>query len=347
MIMNMKKQIWFGVCFAVILLALAFWGGTVFILNREQIASATSTSVIVESTSTASSTTYEIAQLQQEVASLQKQTSTVIIKNVPVQTPPPIGNDTTITAADLSPYLSGIVRIACTNSDDEEDGSGSLWNLPKLGYTVLTNEHVIDDENSGGTNEGVEAGPDSTLPNVPNACAVEFGSSNNLPLYYIDLGSNYQWNQEADAADLTLLSNPGWYNIALQLSEDQPVDDLNYSISNLRLCPANIAVGSPVSIVGFPAFGYTTDQYGETPHQIVTTGIISSSFMHDLATDAALVYPNFFTSAKMDSGDSGGIAFSKDSNGLCVLGIPTWINQGNYESEGVIQNIGNIFQQSQ
>jgi hypothetical protein len=346
----MDKQIWLGICVVIILVAIAFWGGAAFISNHNH--STISEPTTLEPTSTASDTTSEIAQLQQEVATLQKQTSTVIVKNVPTQTSQ--NNDTTITATDLNPYLTGVIRIVCTNSDDEEDGSGSLWNLPNLGYTVLTNEHVIDDESGGGVNEGVDGGRDSAgnaLPKIPNACAVNFGQSSGIVFYYIGLNSKYQWNQEADAADLAIYRNPGWYNIVLRSSstapklllEDKPASNLNYSISKLRLCPTNISVDSPVSIIGFPAFGYTTDQYGETPHQIITTGIISSAFTHDLTTAALLAYPDFFTSAKMDSGDSGGIAFSKDSNGLCVLGIPTWINSGNYETEGIIQNIRNIF----
>ena len=50
-----------------------------------------------------------------------------------------------------------------------------------------------------------------------------------------------------------------------------------------------------------------------------------------------------YVSAKIDSGNSGGIAFSKDSRGLCVLGIPTWLTVGNYETQGLIQNIHNAF----
>lgn len=54
-------------------------------------------------------------------------------------------------------------------------------------------------------------------------------------------------------------------------------------------------------------------------------------------------YPNYFVSAKVDSGNSGGVAFSKDSNGLCVLGIPTWLTIGNFETQGLVQNIHNVF----
>jgi hypothetical protein len=337
----------------IIVIVLAFGGGAAFMSYRAAVLGSDTTAIQLPTSTVvqpindpnnpfgnpaASSTSAEIQALQQEVTNLQNQKPTVIVNN---------NQNSSITASDLQPYLSGVVRIVCTNSDDEMDGSGSLWSSPSLGYSVLTNEHVIDDENNGGINEGVSGGWNSTntkLPNIPNACAVEFGGSNNMAIYYIDLSSAYHWNQEADAASLTLLSNPGWLNIAKQIGEDQPVSNLNYSISKLRFCPSSIAVGSPVSIIGFPAFGYTADPYGgESPHQIVTTGIISSAFTYDLITRAPLSYPDFFTSAKMDSGDSGGIAFSKDSNGLCLLGVPTWINSGNYAAEGIIQNIQNIF----
>ena len=56
-----------------------------------------------------------------------------------------------------------------------------------------------------------------------------------------------------------------------------------------------------------------------------------------------LPYSNYFVSAKIDSGNSGGIALSKNEKGLCVLGVPTWLTVGNYETQGLVQNIHNIY----
>ena len=76
-------------------------------------------------------------------------------------------------------------------------------------------------------------------------------------------------------------------------------------------------------------------------NEITTNGTISgydSSPQND-----GLPYSNYYISATIDSGNSGGIAFSKDKNGLCLLGIPTWITTtGNYSNEGIVQNIDNI-----
>jgi hypothetical protein len=74
--------------------------------------------------------------------------------------------------------------------------------------------------------------------------------------------------------------------------------------------------------------------------RITTNGIISG-----YAPKINSEYANYFVSAKIDSGNSGGIALSKDKNGLCVLGIPTWLNVGNYDTQGMIQNIHNIMTQ--
>jgi hypothetical protein len=257
-------------------------------------------------------------------------------------------SDATITASDISHYLTGIVEINCNDSSGGDSSSGSLWNLPNLGYTVLTNEHVIDDDDNGAQNEGVPSLNKAGQPiTIKNACSFSLNGDGS-DAYSLSLGSKYQWNKEADAVDLPIRFNTSIYTLT---SSPPPVSDLNYSISNLKLCPTTIPVGAPVVVIGFPSYAVaTTTMYTdgvsstqEQDYEITTTGIISGFAGNDLITDAALQYPDFFTSAIMDAGSSGGIALSKDSNGLCVLGIPTLVSQGEYTSEGVIQNIRNIF----
>jgi hypothetical protein len=256
-------------------------------------------------------------------------------------------SDTTITTSDISPYLSGIVEITCQNIDGTYSGSGSLWNLPNLGYTVLTNEHVLEDNHlTTKDNQGVPTGLEDQLT-IKNACSVSLDGDQSDD-YYLPIGSKYQWNKEADEADLPIQFNTGGYAPS---SFTPPVRDLNYSISNLRLCPATIPVGAPVAVIGFPDYAIaSTTTYAdgvsstqEQDYEITTTGMISGLITNNLDTGAALPYPNFFTTAILDAGNSGGIALSKDSNGLCVLGIPTLVIQGEYSSEGVVQNIRNIF----
>ena len=258
----------------------------------------------------------------------------------------------TITAADISPYLTGIVDITCQNTDGAYGGSGSLWDLPNLGYTVLTNEHVLEDDNNTTTNnQGVPSGgfaPHEKPTTIKDACSFSLNGDGSDD-YYLPLADKYQWNKEADAADLPVRFNIGNAAPSSLSSPTSSVSDLNYSISNIRLCPTTIPVGSPVALIGFPSYAEaTTTIHGVSStqdYEITTTGIISGYTMHDVITGANLQYPDFFTSAITDAGNSGGIAFSKDSDGLCVLGIPTLVAQGDYTSEGVIQNIKDVFWQ--
>jgi hypothetical protein len=118
----------------------------------------------------------------------------------------------------------------------------------------------------------------------------------------------------------------------------KPINSLNYKISSLPRCSKKMPQGSKVVTIGYPAYAKT--EYilqgirGVSNARIITEGVISG-YSSILPTS----HPNYYVSAKIDSGNSGGIALSKDENGLCVLGIPTWISLGNYETQGIVQNV--------
>lgn len=228
-----------------------------------------------------------------------------------------------ITATDINPYLTGVYQIIC----DNVSGSGSLWNIAG-DYYVLTNHHVI------------------TSPDPDGRCDVEFydsKNSNNLTNWYevYPQQSDSAWNNSTDVALLKLFPET-----AVNLSWSvPPISALNYKISSLPKCP-NLAIGSPVVVLGYPAFGMTQvniqDLSGVQATLIMTNGVISGYDSSDQKPIGNLPYPNYFVSATIDSGNSGGIAISKSFQGLCVLGIPTWISLGNYQTQGVIQNINNV-----
>lgn len=229
-----------------------------------------------------------------------------------------------ISALELEPYLTGIGEIECFG-DEQKTGSASLWNLGgEIGYTVLTNYHVI----SGGGNCNIVIGDSST-------------DTKHAGMYRVDKAHLFSWNSDTDISAVKIISLDGAADYAT------PIPNLNYRLSSLRKCPIRIQLGSSVLIVGFPAFskrnvmvaGHLSSQSSRT----LTNGIISA---HDPSLQKPignLPYPNYYISAKIDSGNSGGIAFSKDENGLCVLGLPTWLTVGNFETQGVVQNIHNIF----
>lgn len=235
-----------------------------------------------------------------------------------------LSQNTSISASDLSPYLSGVMQITCGGIS----GSVSLWKsmsgMPP--YAVLTNKHVI---------EGI-TGSCLLFPGTDS-----FSDSNSVAkiMATTDPKQTYRWNSFTDIAVLSVDSPFAVKdNCEGDCSEAVSKDKLNYSISTLRKCPEKMPIGSPVIAVGFPAFGMTSDS---ASHRISSNGIISGYNSRD-ALDRAIPYSNYFTSAKIDSGNSGGIAFSKTSSGLCVLGVPTWISVGNYETNGLIQNIHNV-----
>lgn len=74
-------------------------------------------------------------------------------------------------------------------------------------------------------------------------------------------------------------------------------------------------LGDPIKIYGYPV---TSQNYNLT----VTEGIISN-----ISSDSIL------TSAKIDSGNSGGLAMTNDG---CMVGIPSAVLEGNYQNLGVI-----------
>lgn len=218
-----------------------------------------------------------------------------------------------ITANDIAPYLGGIVEILCSGNDASE-GSGSLWYFDEIGYTVLTNKHVISTDNCDMFPNGI------------------------LGVYNLDR-EYLLWNSNTDVAVLKITTDA----TTEQISPDK--SKLNYSIGKLRNCPEKMSLNSPIVLVGYPASTASQTSSGSLSPQTITNGIISAYDTSARIKSAGdLKYENYFVSAKIDSGNSGGIAFSKDKNGMCLLGIPTWVSLGNYDTQGVIQNIWNILQ---
>ncbi len=241
-----------------------------------------------------------------------------------------------ISSADLSDYITGTVELVCwTNSingaiKDKVSGSGSLWSFGSAteGY-VLTNKHVA----------------------IGSQCLVDVDDTNGKLINYFGakvIAGFIQNDKDFALLEISDIKDNEFSNIK--------TTELNYKISSLRFCPTQIAIGSPVVIIGYPASTQTEssvfvsgvgNQIVSNTPRTVTSGIISA---YDNTSNNPYIgglskYQNYFISAKIDSGNSGGIAFSKDKDGLCILGIPTWLNVGNYDTQGLIQNIHNVMYQ--
>ena len=257
-----------------------------------------------------------IAELEQRIKELEDNPPT-IIKEIN----PPTTQSQEISAQEIGSYLTGVVKIFCKN----REGSGTLWQIGTDNY-VLTNFHVVSNPYPQGD---------------CNVIVHKKNSSDAMGVYEIYPSTSKRWNSYTDISllKISMLDIEGMNSL--------PIQSLNYSISSLRQCPPQISLGSPVIIMGYPAFSLTSIQYqgeklGEQTVRTITNGIISSYDSSEVKPYGSLPYPDYFVSAKIDSGNSGGMAFSKDSNGLCLLGVPTWLSLGIYETQGIVQNIHNV-----
>ena len=249
---------------------------------------------------------------------------------------------TNITSDEIQPYLNTVVQIECQGGS----GSGTLWKKDGQ-YNVLTNQHVIK---SGGYPDG-------------NCRVTTTEIDGTSGLYNTDPSTATTWNNDSDIALIAVSPRASQEELCTKRGEcfykeetnsngtwsgSRVVSQLNYSVSQMPKCKNRIQVGSPVIVIGYPLSGQSSVPiFGDgtmstESARITTNGIISGYDESVQKPLGSLPSANYYVTAKIDSGNSGGIAFSKTEKGLCVLGIPTWVSLGNYDSQAVVQNINNI-----
>jgi len=229
----------------------------------------------------------------------------------------------TIKGADISSYLTSLVEVICNATT----GSGFFYKINSSPY-IITNEHVVSN------------------PFNNNKCMVTLEDSNHqtIGFYEIIISEKLSWNKHTDVAIFPI-------HIDNRFPSDTtiPISELNYKLSSLPSCPSNNSIGAPVAIFGFPAFSkqeiqFQGKSYGVQTILSITSGTISGYDTSIQKPYGFLPYSNYQVTAKIDSGNSGGIALSRNDKGvLCLLGIPTWLTVGNFETIGIIQNLNNIF----
>lgn len=259
----------------------------------------------------------EIEKLKQESesAKAKQQQLEQTIKTAPK---PTVSQD--ISSADLQPYLNTIGVISCFNADaDRFYGTGVLL---KSGY-LMTNWHVVKEMDWCGFVNGSFLNPKYEL------------SEDNYRsgAYVLNLSNIQRPDSRLDFAIVPFAKNSS--TIAQQYygapaDEYLNVSQLNYIVGSMQKCSTKVAVGSPVAILGYPASSIHIEEFA--PPQSVTTGIISGY-------DASYKSNNYLVSAKVDHGNSGGLALGKENGKVCLLGIPTWVVTGQVENAGIVQNI--------
>lgn len=176
-----------------------------------------------------------------------------------------------------------------------DDGSGGSGTIFSKDGLVLTNNHVIARAKSCAI----------TLPDPTSGVPIYIYEAK--PIIVPDLSEQY---------DIAMLEIDNSYTDSDGKTwGDYPTSFPAYA--RLDSCDnSDLQLGDSIKIYGYPV---TSGGYNLT----VTEGIISS-FSDD---------GNILTSAKIDSGNSGGFAI--DQNG-CFLGIPSAVIEGKYQNLGVI-----------
>jgi tetratricopeptide (TPR) repeat protein len=257
----------------------------------------------------------------------------------PIENSPLLQNNSTeqsneITSADLQRILPYINEIVCSAQDAYGDyisseGSASLWVLKGKMSFILTNYHVIKPiiENYNGWCHVLinAASYDLDIQNIPSSI----------------------FNNFLDFAFLKITSATPVLNGTPFPSPDTLSSE---ELLSIPPCPIKMPLGSSVAVIGYPITARSqidfTNQFGEresapVSNEAVTTGIISSYNINPISNGYSDV--NYFVSAKIDKGNSGGLAFSKNNGQLCILGVPTWVEQGYFENMGIIQSFHNIW----
>lgn len=255
----------------------------------------------------------EVQKLQQEIDALKNQPPQ-IIKHVIKETPAPnAGNDVTAIIKQWRPRVAFIDCKVVTASNVEigrQSGSGYILGADtESGYPVLlTNNHIIDVvlRNLNGEPIGLTMTPTSCDIKIP-------GDSQFTTVYNVERGSSetvFAGSKEKDFGIVNIKS-PTPYMKQVIGSNGGP------------MCSKKAELGEKILILGYPGIGDQND--------VTATDGIVSGYDGDY----------YITSAKVESGNSGGVAISLKNN--CYLGIPTFVQMGNIESLARILDIRAIF----
>jgi len=266
----------------------------------------------------ATSTETELEALRKEVNELKQQTKNNQIAPK-LQTTPTVLQE--ISSADIQPYLDTIGVLTCWDSElNKQYGTGVLLMPGEL----MTNWHVV---------EGMETCLFVNDKFINPKYQIS-GSTYRPGAYILDLSNVRRPDISLDFVIATFARNENARQIAYKngapLDEYLEVNKLNYKVGSMRKCSQKAQIGTHVAILGYPASSIAIEEWA--PPESVTTGIISGYA-------SAYQSNNYLVSARVDHGNSGGLALGKESGQVCLLGIPTWVVTGQVESAGVVQNI--------
>jgi len=169
----------------------------------------------------------------------------------------------------------------------------------------------------------------------PKVEGKDFGliGGKDLGIFFQDRDCHF-WDEDLDIA--LLKKKAFWQGEEISRGFTESDEYLQFNLlENYPVCSENKIIGGKVYIFGYPgsAFEYTPGIMEIlVGNLIVSNGIISGKNLNG----------DYFTDAKIDSGFSGGLAVAKIDDEICIVGIPTWIGEGQYENLGLIQSFQKI-----
>lgn len=206
----------------------------------------------------------------------------------------------------LNDWGSSIVRIECFDTWGAWSGSGTLWRVDRQ-FVVTTNKHAVDTENCEIFVTSFEDGISEVYSYV----------------YPIKPGSLKEFPDNQDFMSFVLDE----YAEGDSLSNLLP---LAHRVTG-RCTKKLYAPGSNIFLLGYPGVG-TSGGKALTINEGIISGIERGFSFSQEAPPTWYV-----TSAKIDSGISGGAAIASDG---CFIGIPTWAYIGDMESQGRLFILG-------
>jgi Trypsin-like peptidase domain len=173
---------------------------------------------------------------------------------------------------------------------------------------IITNRHVLNAHNGF-------SGPSSCEVTLPGNHKYTFGEQD----YYFQTNDGESGDIEfIDGQPYVIpITDAGWLWVR---NPDSYISDL---ATKSKLCSVLPRIGDDVVILGYPGIGADT---GITATEGIISGVEGKYFV---------------TSAKVEHGNSGGVALYKDQN--CYFGIPTFVRTGTVESLARILNYKETF----
>lgn len=205
---------------------------------------------------------------------------------------------------DQNQIAASVVNILCPSNQSDEESSGGSGTIISEDGLVLTNSHVIPQDN-----EYIHVDETGCLVVLPNPTT---GQPDGIylahPIVLPGISDKY------DLAYMNIYA--AYYDTdAKKYMGEYPRKFPSFNTAT----QCDVQLGEPVRIFGYPAIsgGYSLT---------ITDGVVSS-----FPGDGLVV-----TSAKISHGNSGGLAV--DKNG-CMIGVPSMVNSDEAESLGVIYSM--------